>query len=306
MRTSTLRNFDLNALRAFAAVAESGGFTAAADRLGTAKARVSLDVARLEKQLRTDLFTRTTRRVALTEAGRTFYSECIPLLRRVEGLVDRLRGDQTQLSGTLRLTATVDLAAQSLAKAVAAFSAIHPELRIELITSDRVVNLVEEGIDVGIRVGWLRDSSLRATKLGNFEQYVVTSTSYLARAGSPTKPEDLEEHAWIALTRLPAPLTWKFTGSSGERRTVRVRAKLRTDTGTILRALLESGAGISILDSLSSAEAIEAGRLKRILTRWSLPSGGVYAVYPPGRHAAPAARAFVEFYRTYLDAGSST
>lgn len=257
--------FDLNSLRALLAVAEAGGFTAAAERLGTTKARVSLDVARLEKQLRVDLFTRTTRRVALTEAGRTLYEECVPLLRKVELIAAQLPQSPAALSGTLRITSTVDLATQSLAPAIARFSAEHPELKIELITSDRIVNLVEEGVDLAIRLGWLRDSSLRAVKLGEFQQHVVAAPSYFTRMGTPKKPEDLEHHDWIALTRLPSPLTWKFLGPGGEKRTVRVRAKLRVDTGSALRVLLESGAGIAALDSLSTAEPLKSGRLQRVL-----------------------------------------
>ena len=296
------RAFDLNALRALAAVAQTGGFTAAAEHLGTTKARLSLDVARLEKQLGVDLFTRTTRRVVLTEKGRKLYEECVPLLRKVELTAIELPESAAPISGSLRITSTVDLATQSLAQAIARFSAQHPQLKIELITSDRVVNLVQEGVDLAIRLGWLRDSTLRAVKLGEFEQHVVASPSYLARAGTPTKPEDLESHDWIALTRLPSPLTWRFVGSSGEKRTVRVQAKLRVDTGSTLRVLLESGAGIAALDSLSSSEPLKSGRLQRVLTRWSLSDGGIYAVYPPGKHVATATRAFVEFYGKALRA----
>lgn len=298
---SFARPFDLNSLRSFVAVAEIGGFTAAAEQIGTTKARISRDIARLEKQLRVDLFTRTTRQVALTEAGRTLYAECASLLRKVELLAAQLPQPRTTFAGSLRITSTVDLATQSLAQAVARFSTEHPELRIELSTSDRIVNLVEEGVDLAIRLGWLRDSSLRAVKLGVFQQHVVAAPSYLARAGTPRRPEDLEGHDWIALTRLPSPLTWRFIGPGGERRIVRVRARLRVDTGSALRVLLESGAGIAALDSLSTAEPLRTGRLQRVLTRWSLPEGGIYAVYPPGRHIAPAARAFADYYRRVLN-----
>lgn len=298
------RQFDLNSLRAFAAVAEAGGFTAAAENLGATKGRLSLDVARLEKQLRIDLFTRTTRRVALTDAGRKLYAECIPLLRKVELVATELPASTAALSGTLRITSTVDLATQSLAQAIARFSAEHRELRIELITSDRIVNLVEEGVDLAIRMGWLRDSSLRALKLGEFQQQVVASPSYLARKGTPIKPEDLEAHDWVALTRLPSPMTCKFVGPADQKRTVRLQGTLRADTGSALRVLLESGAGIAALDSLSAAEPLATGQLRRVLTGWSLPDGGIYAVYPPGRHVAPATRAFVEFYRNALRASS--
>jgi DNA-binding transcriptional LysR family regulator len=238
--------------------------------------------------------------VALTAAGRALFEECVPLLRRLDGFAEQLRGGQQQLAGSFRITSTVEVASQSLARAVASFSTLHPEVRIEVVTSDRLVDLVKEGIDLAIRIGWLRDSSLRATRLGTFGQLVLGSPDYLARAGIPARPEDLARHPWVALTRLPSPLTWRFTGPGGERRTVRVEARLRVDTGATLRALLESGAGLSVVDSLSSAEALASGRLQRVLARWSLPEGGLYAVLPPGRHTPPVVRAFVEHYRALV------
>ncbi|MGH6627818.1 MAG: substrate binding domain-containing protein, partial [Burkholderiaceae bacterium] len=173
-------------------------------------------------------------------------------------------------------------------------------LQIELRSSDHVVDLVKEGIDLAIRAGWLRDSTLRATKLGEFEQYVVASPAYLARAGRPAQPEDLTRHDWLALTLLPTPLTWKFSSAAGQTRTVRMNARLRTDSAATLRALLHSGAGISALDQFSGAEALRTGQLVRVLPEWSLPQGGVYAVYPPGRHVQAKVRAFIDFYAAFL------
>lgn len=300
------RSLDLNSMRSFSAVAEAGSFTAAAQRLGIPKARVSVDIRRLEKQLATALFTRTTRRVALTDAGRTLQTECVPLLRRIEATAIALRSDQNQLAGRLRITSTVDHAANCVAQAAADFASAHPELQIELITSDRKIDLVQEGIDVAIRMGWLRDSTVRAVKLTSFEQYVVASPAYLTRADYPKRPEELAGHSWIALTQLASPLTWKFLARDGASRVVRVQARLRTDTASTLRSLLESGAGVSVLDSLSSAQSVLAGRLVRILSGWSLPKGGIHAVFPPGEHISPQARAFVDFYRKALTATSTT
>lgn len=295
---------DLNALLTFAAVAEAGGFTAAADRLGTTKARVSLAVARLESELGTTLFSRTTRRVTLTEAGEALHARCVPLLREAQGvLAEVAEGEGAALSGTLRITASVDHATQSLAAAVAAFSALHPRLQIDLRTSDRVVDLVGEGLDLGLRMGWLRDSSLRASRLGEFDQYLVTSPDYLARHPVPTRPEDLAAHTWVALTLLPTPLTWTFSRGDGERCTVRMNAPLRTDSAGTLRALLRHGAGISVLDQLSAEASIARGELVRLLPDWSLPRGGIYAVHPPGRHVPAKVRAFIDFYRARVAGG---
>jgi DNA-binding transcriptional LysR family regulator len=291
---------DLNALLVFAAVAETGGFTAAADQLGVAKAKVSLDVSRLETQLGASLFSRTTRRVSLTDAGQALYGQCVPLLRGMQDALAQM-GGSTELAGTLRIGAAVDHAVQLLSRAVTEFALLHPRLHVDLRTSDRVADVVKEGIDVAIRIGWLRDSSLRATQLGDFEQYVVASPAYLARVGVPARPQDLAQHEWVALTLLPTPLTWTFTSARRAKRTVRMNGRLRTDSSATLRALLQSGAGVSAMDQFSLTEALRSGQLVRLLPEWSLPKGGIYAVYPPGRYVPAKVRAFIDFYRGFLE-----
>lgn len=298
---------DLNALLVFAAVADTGGFTAAADQLGVAKAKVSLEISRLEAQLGTSLFARTTRRVALTDAGQAVYEACVPALRGVQESLARLAqlGRGATLSGSLRIGVTVDHAVQSLARAVTEFSALHPALQIELRTSDHVADMLKEGIDVAIRLGWLRDSSLRATKLGTFGQVVVASPGYLKRHGRPSQPEDLVAHQWVALTLLPTPLTWKFTHADGHSQTVRMRAGLRVDSAAALRALVQNGAGISIMDQPGAAPAVAARQLVPLLQEWQLAEGGIYAVYPPGRHLPAKVRAFIDFYGDFLRQGGA-
>lgn len=296
--------FDLNALEVFAAVAEAGGFTAAADRLGLTKARVSLEVGRLEARLGLSLFTRTTRRVVLTEAGEAVLARCVPLLREANQVLAELgegggKGDRAALVGVLRITLSVDFSVQ-LAPLLAAFSARHPGLQLDLRTSDRVVDLVQDGIDLGLRVGWLRDSSLRAVRLGEFDQYVLAAPAYLRGRATPRSPEELADCDWIALTLLRSPLTWTFTSPAGEERTVRMKARLRTDSGMSLRALLQQGAGVSILDQFSAESGLQSGALVRLLPDWSLPRGGVHAVFPPGRHVPAKVRAFTDFLRDRL------
>lgn len=292
---------DLNALPIFAAVADCASFTLAAERLGVAKTKVSLEIGRLEERLGRRLFNRTTRRVALTDAGRALYADCVPLVQRIASTLTQLGDDAAPLAGKLRISATVDQAAQSLAGAVAQFGERHPAVQIDLLTNDRVVDLVKDGVDLAFRVGWLRDSSQRASKLGAFRQYVVAAPGYLARAGRPARPDDLAAHAWVALNLLPKPLTWTFADARGATRTVRMQARLRTDSASTLRALVESGAGISVLDEFSAADALHAGRLVRVLANWSLPVGGIYAVSPPGNHRPAVVRAFVDFYRAALE-----
>lgn len=289
---------DLNRLGTFVAVAECGGFTAAAERLGVGKARVSLDVQRLERALGAALFTRTTRRVRLTDAGQQLLDATGPLLSGLHEAVARTHRSAGEIGGSLRIAMAVDHAAQQGAAAVAEFARLHPALRITLHAGDRVSDMLAEGIDLSLRMGWLRDSTLRATRLGDFEQCVVAAPAYLQRAGTPKRPEDLARHAWVALTLLPTPLTWAFTARNGHTRSVRMTTRVQTDSATALRALLLAGAGVSVMDQLSVQADLAEGRLQRLLPDWRLPSGGLFAVYPPGRHLSPAARAFVEFYRT--------
>ena len=298
----TIRNdADLESLRTFSAVAECGGFTAAARVLGTTKASVSLRVSRLERQLGTELLSRTTRRVRLTGAGEALHAECAPALRSIAQAVRVLTEPDAELAGVLRLTGPVVHTADCLAPAVARFAALHPKLRIDLHANDRVVDLLAEGIDLGIRCGVLRDSSLRASKLAEFEQWIVASPAYLDRRGRPASPRHLPDHDWIAFTLMRTPLTWTWEDRRGRGTTVRVRARIQTDSSASLRSLLLGGAGVSIIDRESVERHVADGSLVRLLPDFRLPRGGVYAVVPPGRHGSPApVKRFVEFYRTWL------
>ncbi|OHX21328.1 LysR family transcriptional regulator [Chromobacterium sphagni] len=291
---------NLEGLQIFTVVAEAGGFTAAAERLGMTKANVSLQVGRLEAQLGATLFTRTTRRVKLTEAGQALYLDAQPALAALREALLQAGHGAAALSGVLRLTAPVGHMVESVAPAVAQFVHLHPELQLELHANDRMVDLVAEGMDLAIRLGTLRDSSLRALKLGEFAQQLVASPDYLLRRGLPQRPEDLADHDWVALTLLKTPLTWRFVAADGAEAPVRMRSRLKVDSGASLRTLLLAGAGLSVLDSFSVQDDIREGRLVHVLPQWTLPKGGVYAVFPPGRHAPASVRAFVEFYRVFL------
>ncbi len=292
-------------LLVFAAVAEAGGFTAAAQRLGMSKTLVSQHVGKLESELGGALFTRTTRRVTLTDAGERLLAECAPLLRDLSAAVERFQQASAGPSGTLRVTAPPEYAANVLGALLAEFGRIHPALAIDLVSTGQVLDLVAERVDVAIRMGWLRDSSLRATQLGEFGQCVVASPEYLARAGAPSKPEDLADHPWIALSLLRAPLSWRFTREGRARRVVdvRVRAGARGNAPDAVLGLARGGAGITVLADFAVAGDLAAGRLVRVLEAWSLPRGGIYAVYPASAAVPVRARAFIDFLRERWVAG---
>jgi DNA-binding transcriptional LysR family regulator len=297
---SLLDQIDLNALSIFDAVVQAKSFTAAADRLGVAKAKISVQISRLEKQLGTALFTRTTRQVTLTEAGRNLHEQCQPLLLGLRDALTQVGSEQGELTGLLRVSASVTHASQSVAPALARFAVKHPHLRIDLRTGDRISDLVADGIDLSFRVGWLRDSSQRAIKLGEFRQFVLAAPGYLKKHGTPKQPQELSEHAWVALSLLPTPLTWKFNNQQGQTHTVHMKSRLQVDAPSALLGLIEQGAGISTLEEVSAIAAIKAGKLIQLLPDWSLPTGGIYAVLPPGRHVPARVRAFIDFYREFI------
>ncbi|MDX1803350.1 MAG: LysR family transcriptional regulator [Alcanivorax sp.] len=297
-------SLDLNGLPVFLTLVEAGSFTAAADRLGVNKSKVSLTIKRLESALGVTLFTRTTRQVQLTQAGEHFYQGCQPLLQSLQALVETTRDDQNALQGSLRISAPEDFAAQVLAPAAVAFARQHPQLEIELRSGDSVADMVHEGIDLAIRLGWLKDSSLRASRLGHFEQWLVASPVYLARHGVPHHPRELAEHAWVALTPLPTPLTWQFR-RGGETCRVQMRSCLKANTTAVARQLLQHQAGLSVLADSIARPGLDSGQLVRVLPDWQLPEGGIHAVYPPGGHMPVRVRAFVAFLRERLTSGAN-
>jgi DNA-binding transcriptional LysR family regulator len=291
---------NLNRLAAFTAVVESGSFTAAAEKLGLTKAMVSQHVSRLEKELGIGLLTRTTRKVTPTEAGAAFYADCAQVLQELEAAIARVGGGSEVPSGTLRLTTTEDYGAAVVVPALAGFMHRFPAVRIEFIATDQVVDLVAGRFDLAIRTGWLRDSSLRAAKLGGFDQVVAAAPAYLKKIGTPKRPEDLTKHRWITLTLLRSALTWTFSAKDGRTQTVRISSTVSTNSTASLRAFMREGVGVSILPQYMLDADLRAGRLVRLLPGWSLPQGGVHAVYPNARYTSAKVRAFLDFFREYL------
>lgn len=291
----------LDAIETFGAVAAAQSFTAAAERMGMTKAAVSLQVRRLEARLGTQLLLRTTRSVRLTAAGEALYKQCMPALAVLNDALARAGTPGGSLEGTLRVAAPSSNSAHAVATALADFAALHPRLQVALFSADRPLDLVTEGIDVAMRFGRLRDSSLRAVRLAEFEEVLIASPDYLRRKGLPHHPQDLASHDWVAFTLMATPLTWTFTGPRGERVTVRMRSRMQVDAPAALAELVTRGAGITVMHSGAVAGALRDGSLVRLLAEWHLPRGGVYAVYPHTRTIPVHARAFIDFYRAFLE-----
>jgi DNA-binding transcriptional LysR family regulator len=282
----------------FIAVAEAGGFTAAASRLGATKAMVSQQVGRLEGELGTTLFTRTTRKVVLTPEGTRLLATCAPLMSRLQEAVDGVGVKAAGLVGSLRVTVGVDHLNAGFAEPLTEFARLHPDLHLDVVATDAIVDLVTDGVDVAIRRGWLKDSSLTVAALGEFEQWLLASPEYLARKGKPTRPQQLGEHSCITFSAIQsASPTWRFASASGAKIGVRIGLGLSCSSPLGVLALARAGAGIASVAAPSAAEDVARGSLVRLLPDWRQPKAGVFAVYPATKYVAPKTRAFIHFLR---------
>jgi len=294
---------DLNRLVVFTALVEAGSFTAAAQSLGMTKSRVSQQLAALEAELGVTLVLRTTRRMALTSAGEQFHDDSLRLLEDARAAIARVSAARSQPAGLLRVTAAGDYGPAVIAPALASFRRAFPKIEVDLVVTDRIADPIAERFDLSIRIGWLRDSGLRATRLAAFRQCLVAAPAYLSERGTPTHPRDLAAHDWIALSALRSPLHWTFTSPRGVRTAVRLHATLQTNSTLTVRAFIHAGAGLSVLPDYLVDEDLRAGRLVHVLSRHRLPDGGIFAVYP-GREPPAKVRAFIEHLRTQLAVSS--
>ena len=291
---------ELARMRILVAVAEAGSFTAAAGKLALTKSAVSQAVAALERELGVQLLQRSTRRLAITQAGEAFLADCRGLLAHAAQVVDRTRARQGELSGLLRITSGIEVA-DLVAPVIAAYAARHPLVRVEYVPSDQLVDLVRENIDVSLRVTGVRDSSLRATGLAEMQIWCVASPSYLEAHGTPRKVEQIADHEWIAFMQLPSP--WSLRFRVGRREVmVRARGRIGTSTSYAGRALAVAGAGIFGAPDFALRGDVESGRLVRLFPDAQLPPVSLYAAWP-GRIEPPArTRAFIELAKARLGA----
>jgi DNA-binding transcriptional LysR family regulator len=287
-----MESINLNRLAYFAAVVDVASFTRAADRLGITKTVVSQQVARLEQELKTSLLVRTTRRVEPTEAGRLLHARCLMILREAENAFAELAQANAKPMGLLRIAAPNDYGSCTLAPLAAAFSKQFPACRVDLLLADTKVDLVANQIDLSIRVGWLEDSNLQARRIGSFRQLLVAAPG-IVKKRAVAQPSDLASLPFVANGALREPLQWQFTKDDFERQTVRMNQTLTINTTPAVLAATIAGAGLSVLPDFLVMEDVKAGRLAHILPAWTLPSGGIHAVYPAARFRPPKVTAFV-------------
>ncbi len=273
----------------FVAVAESESFTAAGKRLGISTAQVSRQVSALETRLATPLLYRTTRRVTLTDSGRQFYQLCRPLLDGLDEAQRLLSDQQTELNGRLRITAPVNFGEQILAPQVAAFCGRYPKVSVEMVLTNQRLDLLQEGLDLAIRIGELPDSSLKARRLGERSLAVCAAPSYLDQYGAPAGPDALAQHrCLVGTTDL-----WRFTRED-QPVSVRVSGAFRCNSGVALLHAAVRGLGLAQLPEHYLADAFGQGTLVPVLSDHQPPPEPIWACYPSNRHATATVRAFID------------
>lgn len=301
-----LRDVNLNRLAIFVAVVDAGSLTAAAERLGLAKTVVSTHMQRLESEVGANLLVRTTRRLSVTDAGRAFYDACRDIVRAAESALDAVSSDAGPLRGTLRVSVPIDYGALVVAPAVVALRDRHPELDVELVANDRVVDLVADNLDVAIRIGRLADSNYRAVQLGTYEKWLVASPAFVARHGRPQDPDALAVLPFVMLSTLPRPQTVELEDVNGGTASVRCVAQVVSNTATACRAIVLAGGGFGLLTDFSTADDVAAGRLVRLLPAWRSAPAGIHAVYPSTRLPSPKVRAFIDAMKARIGETAGT
>ena len=293
---------NLNRLAVFVAVVEAGSLSAAARRLGLAKTMVSAHIQRLEAELGASMLLRITRSQSLTDAGEAFYEASRRIVADAQEAISAAGQETAAPRGLLRITAPNDYAASVVAPVAVALRRRHPALKVEVLAGDRVVDLLKEGIDVAIRAGRLAASSLQATRIGSFSEWLVASPAQFEGGDIPSRPQDLAGLPFIALSVLRQPLNWTFTSASGRsRRTLRFEQMLAANTSHAVRSAVLAGGGLAVLPDYAVRSEVEAGRLVKLLPGWSLPESGIYAVFPASRHRPRKVRAFVEALREHVE-----
>lgn len=283
---------DLDDIRSFIGVVETGGFSRAAERLGISKSIVSRRIARLETDLGTRLLSRSTRGVSVTEAGLEFQTRAIRILTDLEDARDAVMQHGDGLAGRLRISAPLSFGVRYVAPLLADLARAHPRLDIDVAYSDRVVDLIGDGLDAAIRIGRLKDSSLIARRIAPVHSAVVASPAYIERFGTPLTPDDVASHECLIYAGSTSA-EWRFR--VGRRwKAVHPQGRLRADSGEAILQWAVDGLGLALLPTFISSNAIRAGQLTPILRDFPLGDNALHVVRPPGPHVPRKVRVLID------------
>lgn len=277
---------DLKRMAVFAAVVQHGSMSGAARALGMSTSAVSQQVRKLESEGGVTLLHRSTRKLALTEAGERYHAQCAALCAAAEQARAELAASRDQPSGELRLSATVGFA-RHIAPALGAMLAAHPALRLRLLVDDAPIDLINARIDLAVRFGRLQDSTWAARRLCGMHWHLAASPDWVARHGAPSHPDALLAHSWLGFAREGGGLLVDLRSPLGDARALRVQPRIASNNQLSIQQMCEAGLGVALVGSMDAHDAFEAGRLVRLLPEWSFGALDIWAVTPQ-RDAQPA------------------
>ncbi|MCA1407329.1 LysR family transcriptional regulator [Ensifer sp. IC3342] len=287
----------------FIRVMESGSITAAAERLNLSKSVISKRISDLEAALGVELFQRSTRQVRPTENGDAFYERMVPLINEINQTAESLSAERIKtLRGQLRITTPMSFGAMYLGPVIAEFARRHPDLELAVDYEDRLVDLVQGGYDIGIRIGHLRDSSLRARTLCECPRVVVCSPAYIEAHGQPETVAELANHQCIDYAYVHANRLWQFEAAAkgGPPVSVSMRSRIVINNGGALRDMAIAGLGIASLPLFLAADGLRQGALVQILQEYRQPPYTISAIYPPTHHVSTKVRTFIDFLVSFF------
>lgn len=277
----------------FARVVAAGSFRGAAGELGLAPSRVSQMVSDLEAYLGTTLLYRTTRKIALTDAGRQFHGHVTAMLEQAEAGLNDLNARQDEPVGALRISLPGFLSSSGLTSYLARFLTQYPQVALTISYTDRRINLIEDGFDMSIRVGWLSDSTMMSRKLGEIERLLVAGLDYAASRPRPCVPGDLESWDWIRFRQRPDKTVLRHR--NGDQASVIGRSRLEVDSADAMAHLAQQNMGASVLPAFLAQRGIENGHLVRLLPGWTAEPAGIYAIWPDRSRRDSLTRLLVRF-----------
>ncbi len=287
----------IETMKAFSAVVQEGSFAKAAQRLNLSPQLISKYVSRLEEALHTRLLNRTTRKVSMTEAGSAYFARCQQILIDIEEMESALSNLHQKVSGVLTISAPMSFGAKHLAKLLVDFQRQYPEVKVDLKLTDRKVDIVEEGIDIALRIGRLKSSSLIARRLTSIRIAICASPEYLKKKGTPQTVQELHGHTYLKYSYADNAMLFAQFGKEGQ--DLKLRSSINCNNGDLLVAAAIYGGGIAIQPTFIAGEAIAAGKLQEILSAYAPEPVGLYAVYAHRKFLASKVRSFVDFISDY-------
>jgi DNA-binding transcriptional LysR family regulator len=293
-------------METFVTVVDAGSFSAAARRLKLGQPAVSKAVAQLEERLGARLLLRSTRGLAPTAAGQRFYEHALRAIYEAEQAEQAVRESSDGLSGQLRIGAAVTFARLHVLPALKPFLDQHPNLNIDIVLDDRSVDLLEEGVDVALRMGTLDDSTMTARRIANGRRLVVGTPSYFAEAGLPQTPVDLSRHQAIVYSLRGGGESWLFSRNDGSDSTVTLSGRISVNAAEGMRTAVLAHMGVAVASEWMFAPELANGTVQAVLTDWTLPTIDLWAVFPAGRMATAKARAFVAYVEHLLNEHQSS